>query len=79
MILPLLRFAGGGSQVTRMAVGLTASPITLLGGAPGTTVAFSVNESQAYSLTYLEVDIKHVTTVSIRKMKKIKQNGALKC
>lgn len=63
MIFPLLRLAGGGSQVTRMAVGLTASPITLLGGAPGTTAAFSVNRSQAYSLTYfLQVDIKHINT-----------------
>lgn len=51
MIFPLLRSAGGGSQDTRMDVGLTASPVTLLGGAPGTTAALAFKFSQ--SLHYL--------------------------
>lgn len=35
-MFPLERSAGGGNHDTRMAVGLTASPVTLVGGAPGT-------------------------------------------
>lgn len=46
-MFPLLRSAGGGSQLILMAVGLTASAVTLVGGAPGTTVALAINLSQS--------------------------------
>lgn len=54
-MLPLLRSAGGGSQLTRIDVGLTASPVTLQGGAPGTTVALAINLSQSLAYQLLSM------------------------